>query len=73
MNVYSKNIYEIYENNKKKHILIIYNISSKHYIGITVHSVNSNNFIYIKSINKYIDINELQEYTISNIKRIGIY
>ena len=32
LNIYSQNIYEVIENNIKKHVLIIYNISENHYL-----------------------------------------
>ena len=72
MNIYSQNIYEVVENNIKKHILIIYNISENHYVGLTVHTIRSDNLAYIESINRFIDINDLQEYTKKNIKRISL-
>ena len=72
MNIYSQNIYEIIENNIKKHILIIYNISENHYVGLTVHNMEADNLTYIKSINRFIDINDLQEYSKKNIKRISL-
>lgn len=75
MNIYSQNIYEIVQNNIKKHVLIIYNISQNHYVGLSIHSSQSNNFAntYISSINRFIDINDLQEYTKKSIKRISLY
>ena len=72
MNIYSQNIYEVVENNIKKHILIIYNIFENHYVGLTVHTIKSDNLAYIESINRFIDINDLQEYTKKNIKRISL-
>ena len=72
MNIYSQNIYEVVENNIKKHILIIYNISENHYVGLTVHTIKLDNLAYIESINRFIDINDLQEYTKKNIKRISL-
>ena len=72
MNIYSQNIYEVVENNRKKHVLIIYNISENHYVGLTVYATNSNNLTYIESINRFVDINDLQEYTKRNIKRISL-
>lgn len=72
LDIYSQNIYEIIQNGNKKHILIIYNISSNHYVGITVHTIESKNFIYVKSIDRFIDINDLQEYSKTNIKRFSI-
>ena len=55
MQIYSKNIYEIIENSIKKYILILYNVSNNHYIGLPIHNGNKSNSIYIKSINKYIN------------------
>ena len=72
LNIYSQNIYEVVENNTKKHVLIIYNISENHYVGLTVHTTKSDNITYIESINRFIDINDLQEYTKRNIKRISL-
>lgn len=73
MNIYSQNIYEVVENNIKKHVLIIYNISKNHYVGLTVvNTTESHNLTYIESINRFIDINDLQEYTKRNIKRISL-
>ena len=70
LHIYSQNIYEVIENNIRKHVLIIYNISVNHYVGLTVNTAESDNLTYIESINRFIDINDLQEYTKQNIKRI---
>lgn len=72
LNIYSQNIYEVVESNIKKHVLIIYNISENHYVGLTIHTAKSDNLTYIESINRFIDINDLQEYTKRNIKRISL-
>lgn len=73
MDIYSQNIYEVVQNGIKKHILIIYNISKNHYVGLTVYTTESENLTYVKSINRFIDINDLQEYNRKNIKRISLY
>ena len=73
MNIYSQNIYEVIENNIKKYVLIIYNISENHYVGLTVYTTKSDNLTYIESINRFVDINDLKEYTKRNIKRISLY
>lgn len=73
MNIYSQNIYEVIENGNKKHILIIYNISRNHYVGLTVYTTSSTNLTYISSINRFVDINDLQEYNKKNIKRISVF
>lgn len=73
MNIYSQNIYEVIENGNKKHILIIYNISRNHYVGLTVYNTAPTNLTYISSINRFVDINDLQEYNKKNIKRISVF
>ena len=72
MKIYSQNIYEVVENNMKKHVLIIYHISENHYVGLTIHTINSNNLTYVKSINRFIDVNDIREYTKKNVKRISL-
>ena len=72
MKIYSQNIYGVVENNMKKHVVIIYNISENHYVGLTIHTINSNNLTYVKSINRFIDVNDIREYTKKNVKRISL-
>ena len=72
LDIYSQNIYEVIENGNKKHILIIYNISANHYVGLTVHSIEFDNLTYIQSIDRFVDINDLQEYSKRNIKRFSL-
>lgn len=73
MNIYSQNIYEVNKNGTKKNILIIYNISANHYVGLTVYNNNLNNYTYLSSINRFVDVNDLQEYNKTDIKRISVY
>lgn len=73
LDIYAQNIYEIIQNGIKKHILIIYNISANHYVGLTIHATESKELTYVKSINRFVDINNLQEYNKKNIKRVGVY
>mgnify|MGYP004575223319 FL=1 len=73
MNIYSKNIYEIVEQGIKKHIVIIYNISENHYVRLNIYNNEYNNFLYLKSINKFVDINSLREYSRNNICRPSLY
>ena len=72
MKIYSQNIYEVVENNMKNHVVFIYNISENHYVGLTIHTINSNNLTYVKSINRFIDVNDIREYTKKNVKRISL-
>jgi mRNA-degrading endonuclease toxin of MazEF toxin-antitoxin module len=64
-----KQIYETIENNTKEWILIIYDISANHYVGIPVYSKSSNNTIYIKSIDKYVFPYLIKDYNRSNMTR----
>ena len=72
LQIYSKNIYEITENNLKQSILIIYNISGNHYVGLPIHNNKVKNSIHIPSINKYVVAKELKEYSRKDIKRVSI-
>lgn len=64
-----KQIYEVSINNTKQWILILYNISQNHYVGIPIYSKNKDNTIYLKSIDKYVILDEIDEYNRNNIKR----
>ena len=46
-----KQKYEYDLNNNKQWILILYNISQNHYVGIPVYNKKEKNSIYLKSIN----------------------
>lgn len=64
-----KQIYEINLNNSKQWILILYNISQNHYVGVPIYNDNIKNSIHLKSINKYIILDEINDYNRSIIKR----
>ncbi len=64
-----KQIYEININGAKQWSLILYDISLNHYVGIPIHSENKDNSIYLKSINKYVVLSEINDYNRTNIKR----
>ncbi len=64
-----KQIYEVNLNSNKQWILILYDISQNHYVGIPVYNEEKKNSIYLKSINKYIVLDEMSDYNRSNIKR----
>lgn len=72
LQIYSKNIYETVENKIKQNIVIVYNISGNHYVGLPIHNNQTNDSIHISSINKYVIPSELTEYAKKNIKRISI-
>ena len=64
-----KQIYEFNLNNNKQWILILYDISQNHYVGLPVYNKEKENSIYLKSINKYIVLGEITDYSRYNIKR----
>lgn len=64
-----KQIYETNEKKSKEWILIIYNISANHYVGIPVYSKKKSGCIYCQSINKYVDINKIADYNKSKMSR----
>ena len=64
-----KQVYEISINENKKWILILYDISQNHYVGIPIYNDKSDNNIYLKSINKYANLDEIDDYNRTNIKR----
>ena len=64
-----KQVYETSESGNKEWILIIYDISSNHYVGIPIYSKENDNSIYLKSINKYANIIAIKDYNRSNMSR----
>ena len=64
-----KQVYEFNLNDNKQWILILYDISQNHYVGVPVYNEEKENSIYLKSINKYVVLNEITDYNRSNIKR----
>ena len=66
------NFKQIYETNEKKEnewILIIYDISANHYVGMPVYSKEKEGCLYCNSINKYIDVNKISDYNRSKMVR----
>lgn len=64
-----KQIYETNEVEEKQWVLIIYDISANHYVGVPVYSKEKKDCIYLKSINKYADINYIRDYNRSKMNR----
>lgn len=64
-----KQIYEFNLNGNKQWILILYNISQNHYVGVPVYNEAKEKSIYLESISKYIVLDEITDYNRSNIKR----
>ena len=64
-----KQIYEFNLNDNKQWILILYDISQNHYVGMPIYNEEKENTIHLKSINKYVALDEITDYNRSNIKR----
>ena len=52
----------VYTTKSQKNVLIIYNISAKHFIGIELIKEKNKNLNYLGSINFYYDINSIKDY-----------
>ena len=64
-----KQIYETNEKADKEWVLIIYDISGNHYVGMPIYSEEKEGCIYCKSINKYVDVNKISDYNRSKMNR----
>lgn len=64
-----KQIYETNEKNDKEWVLIIYDISANHYVGMPVYSDKLNDCLYCNSIKKYVDINKIADYCRNKMNR----
>ena len=51
-----KQIYEFNLNDNKQWILILYDISQNHYVGLPVYNEEKESSVYLKSINKTVTI-----------------
>ncbi|HHX69169.1 MAG TPA: hypothetical protein GX708_14110 [Gallicola sp.] len=72
MNVLTINFKQIYETNEKvdkEWVLIIYDISANHYVGMPVYSKEKTGCIYCNSIKKYVDVNKVADYNRSKMNR----
>lgn len=64
-----KQIYETNEKIDKEWVLIIYDISANHYVGIPVYSDENEGCIYCSSIKKYVDVRKIADYNRSKMNR----
>lgn len=69
LKIFSKQIYESNEKEDNQYVLIIYDISANHYVGMPVYNEELEGCIYCKSINKYVDITKISDYNRSKILR----
>lgn len=60
-----KQVYEI----DKNWILILYDISKNHYVGMPIYSKKQPNSMYLKSIKEYIILDEITDYSRAGIKK----
>ena len=64
-----KQVYEYSLKNDTKWILILFDISKNHYVGMPVYNEKQENSVFLKSINKYALLTEITDYSRSNIKK----
>ena len=64
-----KQLYEMHENNETKWVLILYDISKNHYVGLPVYERKKEGSIFCPSIKKYLGINQIDDYSKSKIKK----
>ena len=64
-----KQIYETNEKNNIEWVLIIYDISANHHVGMPVYSNEKKGCIYCSSIKKYVDVNKIADYNRSKMSR----
>ena len=69
MEILSKRIYEVQEKGNRFWILILFDISGYHYVGLRVKPDETKNSTYIDSIKKYVELFGIREYTHSMVKR----
>ena len=68
-----KQVYETNEKIDKEWVLIIYDISANHYVGMPVYNNKKGGCVYCNSIDKYVDINNISDYKRSKMNRCIYY
>lgn len=69
LSVIYKQIYETDENGVKEWVLIIYDISANHYVGVPVYKTEKSGCLYCKSIDKYVDVTKVADYNRSKMSK----
>lgn len=65
-----KQVYSIYNNNVYSWVLVLYNISANHYVGVPLNKEKiDNNDVYIKSINRYANISNTNDFSRNQVER----
>lgn len=64
-----KQVYETSESGEKEWVLILYDISANHYVGVPVYSNECEGSIYLNSINKYVIPSKIKDYNRSKMNR----
>ena len=63
LTIKAKEIWKVNINEKVKWILVLYNISFNHFVGVPIYDFEKDDRVYIPSINKFASPNEINEYT----------
>ncbi len=64
-----KQIYETKEKGIIEWVLIIYDISANHYVGVPIYTEKRDNCVFCQSINKYVDVNSIGDYNRSKMDK----
>lgn len=69
MDVISKRVYEVSSKGVTYWMLILFNISGSHYVGMPVRRSKTDSTIFLKSIGRHIDMNNIHECRRSMIRK----
>ena len=67
--VVSKRVYEVNDHGKKQWVLILFDISGFHYVGLRVVPDETKSTLYFESIKKFVELYGIREYSKSMIVR----
>ena len=68
MQIYFETVYHANVNGIPLKVLILYNISGNHYVGFPIYDQSVDNSICLKSIQKYVKIEEIMDISRKSIK-----
>ena len=58
-----KQVYETNEFGDKEWVLILYDISFNHYVGVPVYAIDGDNLVYLESIKRYVNVSKIRDYS----------
>lgn len=58
-----KQVYETNEFGDKEWVLILYDISFNHYVGVPVYAVDGDDLVYLESIKRYVNVSKIRDYS----------